>query len=160
MTLALPIGALAAEMEIMIAPKVTFPVLKAGSSEESVNFFGTNIHLMKSGLLAQRVAAHYGNKPSAMEIHVERVPQTSIFRISAKGSSFQEEQSYLEYLFQEYLAYRAEQFREAYDQIIAQLEDAIKSTKDEQLRKRLEDRLFEARICSLTHEGLVFKRIK
>lgn len=159
-SIAIPVCALAAEVEIALAPKIQFSDQKVTVAEESINFFGTAIHILKSDLLAQRVAAHYGGKPPLVAIEVTQLPHTSVFRISAKGSNLPEEQRYLDYLVQEYNNFRTEQFAESYVRAIAQLEDAIKSTKDEPLRKRLEELLLETRVSKLADQELVFKKIK
>src|SRR5436853_1387134 len=80
-------------------------------SEDSVNFYGTQIQLMQSAEVKHSAeslvrTAHPELQPVAVEICVIQAPRTSIFDLSAIGSAPEYTQSYLNALMQKYLDFK------------------------------------------------------
>src|SRR5437016_13163172 len=80
-------------------------------SEDSVNFYGTQIQLMQSAEVRHSAeslvrSAHPELQPVPVEIIVIQKPRTSIFDLSAIGSAPEYTQAYLNALMQKYLDFK------------------------------------------------------
>src|SRR5437660_7291981 len=80
-------------------------------SEDSVNFYGTQIQLMQSAEVKHSAEAlvrfaHPELQPVPVEIFVIQKPRTSIFDLSAIGSSPEYTQAYLNAVMQKYLDFK------------------------------------------------------
>src|SRR4029077_10205248 len=80
-------------------------------SEDSVNFYGTQIQLMQSAEVRRSAEAlvrstHPEMQPVPVEISVAQKPRTSIFDLQAIGSTADYTQAYLNALMQKYLDFK------------------------------------------------------
>ncbi len=80
-------------------------------SEEQVNFYGTQIQLMQSAEVRRSAEAlirstHPEMQPVPVEITVLQKPRTSIFELSAIGSTADYTQAYLNAVMQKYLDFK------------------------------------------------------
>src|SRR5438477_5192894 len=80
-------------------------------SEDSVNFYGTQIQLMQSAEVRRSTEAlvrstHPEMQPVPVEIAVTQKPRTSIFDLQAIGSTADYTQAYLNALMQKYLDFK------------------------------------------------------
>src|SRR5881392_1285043 len=80
-------------------------------SEDSVNFYGTQIQLMQSAEVRRSAEAlvrsiHPEMQPVPVEITVAQKPRTSIFDLQAIGSTADYTQAYLNALMQKYLDFK------------------------------------------------------
>src|SRR5437660_5132949 len=80
-------------------------------SEDSVNFYGTQIQLMQSAEVKHSAealvrSAHPEMQPVPVEIFVMQKPRTSIFELSAIGSSPEYTQAYLNAVMQKYIDFK------------------------------------------------------
>src|SRR2546421_7701868 len=80
-------------------------------SEDSVNFYGTQIQLMQSAEVKHSAEAlvrssHPELQPVPVEIFVMQKPRTSIFDLSAIGSAPEYTQAYLNAVMQKYLDFK------------------------------------------------------
>jgi succinoglycan biosynthesis transport protein ExoP len=80
-------------------------------SEDSVNFYGTQIQLMQSAEVRRSAEAlvrstHPEMQPVPVEITVTQKPRTSIFDLQAIGSTAEYTQAYLNALMQKYLDFK------------------------------------------------------
>ena len=114
-------------------------------SEDSVNFYGTQIQLMQSAEVRHSAeslvrSAHPELQPVPVEIFVIQKPRTSIFDLSAIGSEPQYTQAYLNAAMQKYLDFkrgmRADRGHEVTTGITEQLiqvEKDLRNSEDEML---------------------------
>ena len=114
-------------------------------SEDSVNFYGTQIQLMQSAEVRRSAeslvrSAHPELQPVPVEIFVVQKPRTSIFDLSAIGSEPQYTQAYLNAAMQKYLDFkrgmRADRGHEVTTGITEQLiqvEKDLRNSEDEML---------------------------
>src|SRR2546423_871556 len=114
-------------------------------SEDSVNFYGTQIQLMQSAEVRRSAeslvrSAHPELQPVPVEIFVVQNPRTSIFDLSAIGSEPQYTQAYLNAAMQKYLDFkrgmRADRGHEVTTGITEQLiqvEKDLRNSEDEML---------------------------
>src|SRR3981189_286136 len=80
-------------------------------SEDSVNFYGTQIQLMQSAEVKRTAeglvrSTHPEMQPVRVEITVVQKPRTSIFDLQAIGSTAEYTQAYLNALMQKYLDFK------------------------------------------------------
>src|SRR6266850_3784816 len=80
-------------------------------SEDSVNFYGTQIQLMQSAEVRHSAeslvrSAHPELQPVPVEIFVLQKPRTSIFELSATGSAPEYTQAYLNAVMQKYVDFK------------------------------------------------------
>ena len=80
-------------------------------SEDSVNFYGTQIQLMQSAEVRRSAEAlvrstHPELQPVPVEVTVVQKPRTSIFDLSAIGSTAEYTQAYLNAVMQKYLDFK------------------------------------------------------
>jgi succinoglycan biosynthesis transport protein ExoP len=80
-------------------------------SEEQVNFYGTQIQLMQSAEVRRSAEAlvrstHPEMQPVPVEVTVLQKPRTSIFELSAIGSTADYTQAYLNAIMQKYLDFK------------------------------------------------------
>src|SRR5256885_3847447 len=114
-------------------------------SEDSVNFYGTQIQLMQSAEVHRSAeslvrSAHPELQPVPVEIFIVQKPRTSIFDLSAIGSEPQYTQAYLNAAMQQYLDFtrgmRADRGHEVTTGITEQLiqvEKDLRNSEDEML---------------------------
>src|SRR5881275_2135793 len=114
-------------------------------SEDSVNFYGTQIQLMQSAEVRHSAeslvrSAHPELQPVPVEIFVIQKPRTSIFDLSAIGTEPQYTQAYLNAAMQKYLDFkrgmRADRGHEVTTGITEQLiqvEKDLRNSEDEML---------------------------
>ena len=130
--------------KMMLAGKMNI-AQRAIYSEDSVNFYGTQIQLMQSAEVRHSAeslvrSAHPELQPVPVEIFVIQKPRTSIFDLSAIGSEPQYTQAYLNAAMQKYLDFkrgmRADRGHEVTTGITEQLiqvEKDLRNSEDEML---------------------------
>ena len=114
-------------------------------SEDNVNFYGTQIQLMQ-GMEVKRSAealvrsTHPEMQPVPVEITVLQRPRTSIFELSAIGSSGDYTQAYLNALMQKYLDFkkgmredRGHEITTGITEQLIQVEKDLRNAEDEML---------------------------
>ena len=114
-------------------------------SEDSVNFFGTQIQLIQSAEVRRSAeslvrSAHPELQPVPVEIFVIQKPRTSIFDLSAIGSSPDYTQAYLNAVMQKYLDFkkglredRGHEVTTGITEQLIQVEKDLRNSEDEML---------------------------
>src|ERR1700730_352208 len=114
-------------------------------SEDNVNFYGTQIQLMQSmevkrGAEALVRSTHPEMQPVPVEITVLQRPRTSIFELSAIGSSGEYTQTYLNAVMQKYLDFkkgmredRGHEITTGINEQLIQVEKDLRNAEDEML---------------------------
>ena len=114
-------------------------------SEDSVNFYGTQVQLMQSAEVrhsAESVvrSAHPELQPVPVEIFVIQKPRTSIFDLSAIGSAPEYTQAYLNAVMQKYLDFkrgmredRGHEITTGITEQLLQVEKDLRNGEDEML---------------------------
>jgi succinoglycan biosynthesis transport protein ExoP len=114
-------------------------------SEESQNFYGTQVQLMQSAEVKRDAEAlvrssHPEMQPVPVEISVLQRPRTSIFELSAIGSSQDYTQAYLNAVMQKYLDFkkgmredRGHEITTGITEQLIQVEKDLRNAEDEML---------------------------
>ena len=114
-------------------------------SEDNVNFYGTQIQLMQSMEVKRSAeslvrSTHPEMQPVPVEISVLQRPRTSIFELSAVGSSGEYTQAYLNALMQKYLDFkkgmredRGHEITTGITEQLIQVEKDLRNAEDEML---------------------------
>src|SRR3989440_4117117 len=114
-------------------------------SEDSVNFYGTQIQLMQSAEVRHSAeslvrSAHPELQPVPVDIFVLQKPRTSIFDLSAIGSEPQYTQAYLNAAMQKYLDFkrgmradRGHEITTGITEQLIQVEKDLRNSEDEML---------------------------
>src|ERR1700737_3643663 len=114
-------------------------------SEDSVNFYGTQIQLMESAEVRHSAeslvrSAHPELQPVPVEIFVLQKPRTSIFDLSAIGSAPEYTQAYLNAVMQKYLDFkrgmredRGHEITTGITEQLIQVEKDLRNGEDEML---------------------------
>ena len=114
-------------------------------SEDNVNFYGTQIQLMQSMEVRRSAEAlvrstHPEMQPVPVEISVLQRPRTSIFELSAIGSSGDYTQTYLNAVMQKYLDFkkgmredRGHEITTGITEQLIQVEKDLRNAEDEML---------------------------
>src|SRR5437868_3188222 len=114
-------------------------------SEDSVNFYGTQIQLMQSAEVRHSAeslvrSAHPELQPVPVEIFVIQKPRTSIFDLSAIGSAPDYTQAYLNAVMQKYLYFkrgmregRGHEVTTGITEQLVQVEKDLRNSEDEML---------------------------
>jgi len=114
-------------------------------SEDSVNFYGTQIQLMQSAEVRHSAEAlvrssHPELQPVPVELFIIQKPRTSIFDLSAIGSEPQYTQAYLNALMQKYLDFkrgmredRGHEITTGITEQLIQVEKDLRNSEDEML---------------------------
>lgn len=114
-------------------------------SEDSVNFFGTQIQLIESAEVKHSAEAlvrssHPELQPVPVQVFVVQKPRTSIFELSAIGSSPEYTQAYLNAVMQKYLDFkkglredRGHEVTTGITEQLIQVEKDLRNSEDEML---------------------------
>jgi capsular exopolysaccharide synthesis family protein len=114
-------------------------------SEDSVNFYGTQIQLMQSAEVRHSAeslvrSAHPELQPVPVEIFVLQKPRTSIFDLSAVGSAPEYTQAFLNAAMQKYLDFkrgmredRGHEITTGITEQLIQVEKELRNSEDEML---------------------------
>lgn len=137
--------AYASVARLLVSGKLSLPQ-DISYNEETVNFFGTQIELLKSPEVQKRayetVNAHHPElTPSAVEITAFQVPKTSIFLLQGKGEEPRYVRAFLDAVMQAYVEARKTMFADKSQRALSVITDEI-ARQEEQLRKS-ESELFE-----------------
>lgn len=125
-------SATAAEVQLALAPRISLPTDLPIYSEDTVNFYGTNIYLLESGVLRQRVETALGHPaPAGIRVHAERVPNTAILTVSATGVEDSVAMPFLQTLVDQFLQFKREQKKKRYGDAIARVDATLKSAPQE-----------------------------
>src|SRR5438046_4767911 len=133
-----------ATSKMMLAGKLNI-AQGAVYSEDSVNFYGTQIQLMQSAEVRHSAeslvrSAHPELQPVPVEIFVLQKPRTSIFDLSAIGSAPEYTQAYLNAAMQKYLDFkrgmredRGHEITTGVTEQLIQVEKDLRNSEDEML---------------------------
>jgi succinoglycan biosynthesis transport protein ExoP len=122
-------------------------------SEDSVNFYGTQIQLMQSAEVKRDAEAlvrstHPEMQPVPIELGVVQRPRTSIFELSAIGSAADYTQAYLNAVMQKYLDFkkgmredRGHEITTGITEQLIQVEKDLRSAEDEMLEFQKENNI-------------------
>lgn len=129
----------AAEARLVLRARVNisgnFPVY----SEDTVNFYGTHVYLLESGMLRRRTEEASGHPaPADLKITAERIPNTSVIRVTASSADEAAATSFLGSLVDEFLKFKREQKKRTFTDAIARIDAALKAASGEaapELRK-------------------------
>jgi len=116
-----------------------------GYSEELNNFFGTQVALMQSDSVVNRVLLHLQSQkpdlhPSPVAVLVNLSPKTSIFNLQAVGAEPLYTQTYLQAVMEEYINLKKELLENASDATKSSIQDELAQMALE-LNKSREDLL-------------------
>jgi hypothetical protein len=96
-------------------------------NEDSVNFYGTHVYLLESGMLRRRTEEALGRAaPADLKITAERVPNTSIILVTASSPDEATAAAFLGSLVDEFLKFKREQKKRAFTEAMARVDAAIK----------------------------------
>src|SRR5438067_5353904 len=115
-------------------------------SEDSVNFYGTQIQLMQSAEVRHSSeslvrSSHPELQPVPVEIFVIQKPRTSIFDLSAVGSEPQYTQAYLNAVMQKYLDFKRGMREDRSHEVTTGITEQLISTEKE--LRTAEDEMLE-----------------
>jgi hypothetical protein len=123
--------AMAAEARLILRGRVTLSSSLPAYSEDSVNFYGTHVYLLESGILRRRTAEALGHAaPADLKVTAERVPNTSIILVTASASDETAAKSFLDSLVDEFLKFKREQRKRAFADAIARLDAALRASRE------------------------------
>ena len=130
---------------LMVSGKIAIPD-GAVYSEESANFFGTQLELLQSTEVARRADARVmALNPNLEKVPVRLftniIPKTSIFSVTAQGLQPQQTKAYLDAVMDEYIAYRRSLRSDKSDVTLSAITDQVVDLEKD-LRKA-EEQLFE-----------------
>jgi succinoglycan biosynthesis transport protein ExoP len=144
---------------LMVSGKIAIPE-GAVYSEETANFFGTQLELLQSSEVARRADARVmALNPNLEKVPVRLfstiIPKTSIFSVTAQGLQPQQTKAYLDAVLDEYIAYRRSLRSDKSDITLSAITDQVVDLEKE-LRKS-EEELFnwqkENNLVFLQEEG-------
>jgi len=137
---------------ILVSGKIALP--EGGVfNEEALNFFGTQIELMKSQEVQRRAAARVQAQrpdlsPSGVSLSVSQIPRTSIFVLRASGNQPDYVKAYLNSVLEEYIALRRGIIDEKSDSALsaitaelARVERELRRSEDEIITWKSENNL-------------------
>jgi len=112
-------------------------------SEETMNFFGTQVELMQSAEVARRAAARVQSlrpdlTPVPVNISVAQIPRTSIFVLTAAGSQPDYVRAFLDAVMEEYIALRQGMFAEKSQSTLTAITDQLVKLENELRRNEQE----------------------
>src|SRR2546426_7814185 len=122
-------------------------------SEDSVNFYGTQIQLMQSAEVRRSAeslvrSTHPEMQPVAVDINVVQRPRTSIFELSAIGRTPDYTQAYLNAVMQKYLDFKkgmredqGHNVTTAITEQLIQTEKDLRNSEDEMLEFQKENNI-------------------
>ena len=155
----LPVAGIAAEAHLMIAPQVR-DSNETSYSEELANFYGTNIYLFESEMLAKRVVENHKDIKKPLEVTASQIEHTSILKIVVSSGSEEQGQAYLNTLLQEYKNYKQELRQQAFAKKKAQLTSAIQSADNSKLKEEIQNELHRVKRAELTGTTTWWIRVK
>jgi succinoglycan biosynthesis transport protein ExoP len=129
---------------IIVSGKVRIPE-GASFNEEAVNFFGTQLELMRSAEVRQRAAARVRSarpdlSPAPVSLSVTQIPLTSIFQLSASSTSPDYLRAYLNAVMEEYISLRRGMFSEKSQTTLSAIRTELNNTERDLLNS--EEELF------------------
>ena len=122
----------AAEVRLVLRGRITLPGNLPVYSEDSVNFYGTHVYLLESGMLRRRTEEAVGHAaPADFKITAKRVADTSVILVTASSSDEAVATSFLGSLVEEFLKFKREQKKRAFTDSIARIDAALKAAPRE-----------------------------
>jgi len=116
-----------AEIRLALAPKITLPKDSPMYSEDTANFYGTNIALLTSGLLRTRAEAQLRKSvPPSLKVMATRIPDTSIISITVNGGKDDSlAGAFLSALVDQFLQFKRDQKARYYRDTINSIDTAL-----------------------------------
>jgi hypothetical protein len=123
---------LAADARLTLKPRVNFSGTLPIYSEDSVNFYGTNLYLLESVALRRRAEQALGHPaPSGLKVVAVRITNTSIILVSASSSDEPASAAFLSALIDEFLKFKREEKKRIFTETIARVDAAMKAAPRE-----------------------------
>lgn len=128
--------------KMMVSGRVNLPA-KDAYKEEYMNFFGTQLELMTSPKVRSRARERVKTTQPDLEqaevsVNAKRQEATSIFILTAKGSSPEYTHAFLDALMKEYLNFRKQMRSSASESTLMSLTEQVMRLEDEM--KQIEDK--------------------
>jgi hypothetical protein len=124
--------AAAAEARLVLRGRVNISGNFQVYSEDTVNFYGTHVYLLESGMLRRRTEEALGHPaPADLKVTAERVPNTSVIVVTASSADEVAATSFLGSLVDEFLKFKREQKKRAFTDAIARIDAALKAASRE-----------------------------
>jgi hypothetical protein len=158
-TVGFAVGCNAAEVRLMVTPKITLPEKSPVYSEDTDGFYGTNIALLTSGFLRARAETQLRKSlPSSFRVAATRVRDTAIISLTATGGDDSLASSFLLALVDQFLRFKHEQKAKYYRDAINTVESALSYVPPE-YTKQLEEYKQRLVIASLLDTKPDFERV-
>ena len=149
----------AAEIRLALAPKISLPVDSPVYSEDTVNFYGTNIALLTSPFLRARAEAQIQKKlPASLRVEATRIPNTSIISVTASAGDESLASSFLSAVVEQFFRYKREQKSRYYRDAINAVDSALTYIPPEYARK-LEEYKQRLAVASMLDTNPDFEKI-
>ena len=150
-----------AEARLKVADQISLPEKLPLVQGEWSNFFGTNQEILKSEFLRARMEKTSGKNAPGIKLEVTVVKGTSIFLLQATGKDEKACKEFLDTLINEFLEWKKETKRHAYQKSIeataAAIKDAEKNNKD--IVKALTDYRNQLQIAAALDVHPMFERM-
>jgi hypothetical protein len=147
------------ELRMALAPRISLGKDWPVYSEDSDNFYGTNIALLTSKFLRERAEAQLHQPvPSSLRVEANRVPNTSIISVVASGADDSVSSAFLSALFDQFIRFKHEQKVRYYRDTIVTIDRALTYVPPE-YAKQLEAYKEQLVIASLVDVKPDFERI-
>ncbi|MFL6515535.1 MAG: hypothetical protein ACJ8M1_10995 [Chthoniobacterales bacterium] len=149
----------AAEIRLSLAPKISLPKDSPAYSEDTVDFYGTNMALLTSGLLRTRAEAQlHQTVPASLRIQATRIANTSIISLTTSGGDESLANGVLAAVVDQFLRFKREQKAKYYRDAINAV-DAALSYVPAEYAKHLEDYKERLVIASILDTKPAFEKI-
>jgi len=146
--------------QMMVSGQVRMGASAAAYSEELVNFFGTQIHVMLSAEVRKRAemrmrSLHPDLEPEDVKLEAERIRNSQIFQLRATGSSPAYTQAFLNACMNEYLAMKKEMRSQKQEGAQVSVQDELVRLEKAMLKEEEEMHTFQKgnNIAALREEG-------
>ena len=114
------------ELRLARAPKISLAEDWPVYSEDTADFYGTNIALLTSKLLRDRAEAQLRKPlPSSLRVEAKRVPNTSIISVVASGADDSVTAAFLSALFDQFVRFKHEEKAKYYHDTVVTIDQAL-----------------------------------
>ncbi len=148
------------ELRLALAPRISLAKDWPVYSEDTVDFYGTNIALITSKLLRDRAEAQLRKPlPASLRVEAKRVPNTSIISVVASGADDSITTAFLSALFDQFIRFKHDQKAKYYRDSVIAIDRALSYVPPE-YAKQLEAYKEQLVIASLLDVRPDFERIE
>ena len=150
----------AAELRLGLAPRITLPKDSPAYSEDTVNFYGTNIALLTSGFLRARAEAQVRRTvPKSIRVEATRIRDTSIISVVVSGGDDEIANAFASALVDQFLRFKREQKAKYYRDAINTVDTALSYVPPE-YTKQLQEYKQQLVVASLLDTKPDFERVE